>query len=107
MREDEEMGLKFIAIVALLSFGVMIARRIGHPSREGNAFPRWVLNIVVLSVVLGVGGSLFLRFALRSGNAALVLAVALLTLTLAVALGWYVTRATSTDRKRHERPPRE
>jgi uncharacterized membrane protein len=107
MREDEAMGLKFIAVVALLSFGVMIARRLGQPTKEGNPFPRSVLNIVLLSLVLGVAGSLFLRFAFRSGNAALMLVAAMSMLTLAVALGWYVTRATSADRRRHHRPPRE
>jgi predicted permease len=94
MREDKAMGLKLILIVALLWFGVMIASRLrDRPKEEGNPFPRWVLNIVVLSIVFGVAGILFVRFALRSGNVALMLIASLLTLGLAVALGWYVTRA--------------
>jgi hypothetical protein len=107
MREDDAVGLKFIAIVALLWFGLIVAGRLGHRSREGIPFSRWALNIVVLSIVLGVAGILFVRFAVRSGNAALMLVAALLTLGLAVALGWYATRATSGGRKRRYRPPRE
>jgi hypothetical protein len=107
MGEDDAVGLKFIAIVALLWFGVIVAGRLGPRPGEGNPFPRWVLNIVVLSIVLGVAGILFVRFAVRSGNAALMLVAALLTLGLAVALGWYATRATGGRRKRHYRPPRE
>jgi drug/metabolite transporter (DMT)-like permease len=98
--------LKFVAIVALLWFGVIIVGRLGHRARERNPFPRSVLSIVLLSVVLGVAGTLFVRFALRSGNVALMLVALMMTPTLAVALGWYVTRATRTDRKRHHRPPR-
>jgi uncharacterized membrane protein len=107
MREDEVMGVKFIAIVALLWLGLIIARRLGHQARDRNAFPRWMLNIILLSLFLGVAGSLFVRFALRSGNAALMLVAVLFTLTLAVGLGGYVTRAASAARKRHDRPPRE
>jgi hypothetical protein len=104
MREDEAMALRFVAIVALLWFGLMIAKGLGPRARGGTAFPRWALNVVLLTVVLGVAGSLFVRFAVRSGNLALMLVAALLTLTLAAALGWYVTRATSADRKRHRSP---
>jgi hypothetical protein len=104
MREDEAMGLKLIAIIALLWFGVAIARRLGRGAGGGNAFPRWMLNTAVLSVGLVVGGSLLIRFALRSGNAALMLVAALLTLTFAVAVGWYVARAAKTERRRHQRP---
>ena len=87
------MGLKLIAIVALLWLGVVIAARLRHPAREGNPVPRWGLNIVVLSIVLGVAGPLFVRFALRSGNVALMLVASLLVVGLAVAFGWYVVRA--------------
>ncbi|MGH2683759.1 MAG: hypothetical protein ACRDIX_11055 [Actinomycetota bacterium] len=104
MREDEAMGLKLIAIIALLWLGIAIAKRLGHGAGGGNAFPRWVLSTLVLSVGLVVAGSLLIRFALRSGNAALMLVAAVLTLTFAVAVGWYVARAARAERKRHQRP---
>jgi O-antigen/teichoic acid export membrane protein len=99
------MALRFAAIIALLWLGVAFVRRLGHRPEERNA-PRWILTVVLLSLVLGVPGILLIRFALRSGNAALILVTMLFTLALAIALVWYVGRAIAGER-RHPRPPHD
>jgi O-antigen/teichoic acid export membrane protein len=99
------MALRFAAVIALLWLGVAFVRRLGHRPEERNA-PRWILTVVLLSLVLGVPGILLLRFALRSGNAALILVTMLFTLALVIALVWYVGRAIAGE-KGHPRPPHD
>jgi hypothetical protein len=92
------MALRFAAIIALLWLGVAFVRRLGHRPEERNA-PRWILTVVLLSLVLGVPGVLLLRFALRSGNAALILVTVGFALALAIGLVWYVRRAIAGGRR--------
>jgi O-antigen/teichoic acid export membrane protein len=97
------MALRFAAIVALLWFGMAFVRRLGHRPEERNA-PRWILTVVLLSLVLGAPGILLLRFALRSGNAALILVTVVFALALAIGLVWYVGRAIAGERRQHRYP---
>jgi cation transporter-like permease len=100
------MALRFAAIVAVLWLGVVFVRRLGNPPEERDAFSRRLLTVVLLSLVLVAPAVLLARFALRSGNAALILVAMMFTLTFVVAIVWYVSRAIIGGR-RHHRPPRE
>jgi ABC-type transport system involved in multi-copper enzyme maturation permease subunit len=102
------MALRVVAIIVLLWLGLAFVRRMGRPPESRNA-PRWILTVVLLSLVLGVPGILLIRFALRSGNAALILVTLLFSLALAIALVKYVARAMAGDRRhpRHPRPPHD
>lgn len=97
------MALKIAAIIALLWLGVAFVRRLGRRPEERNA-PRWILTVVVLSLVLGVPGILLLRFALRSGYAPLILVTVLFTLTIAIGVVWYVGRQMTGERRNHGPP---
>lgn len=99
------MVLRLAAIIAILWLGVVFVRQLGHQRGERAAFPRRILTVVLLGLIIGVPGSLLVRFALRSGSPALILVAVLFTLTLVVALGWYVSRAIFGGRH-HHLPPR-
>jgi hypothetical protein len=100
------MALRFAAIVALVWVGVVLVRRLGNPRVERDSLVRRLLTGLLLSLVLVVPAILLARFALRSGNAALVLIALFITLVLTVALAWRVGRGLVGGR-RHRRPPQD
>jgi drug/metabolite transporter (DMT)-like permease len=97
------MALRLIATIVLLWLGVRLVRWRTNRSEDRNPTRRR-LGVVVLTLMLGVPGILLVLFAIRSGNAALMLVVVAFASVLVLSVLSSTRRSIASARRRH-RPP--